>query len=232
MPINDNGFWEGQDAEEHHINDAPLASYLVSFFKSEKASSIVDLGAGMGDYVKIFKNNNLNADCYDGNPNTPQLTNNLCKVMDLSKPHKFEKPYDWVMSLEVGEHLPKEFEDVFINNLHNNNKKGIVLSWAIEGQGGRGHINERNNDYIKEKIIKLGYTNDIEAENKMRDAATLYWFKNTLMVFRKKDTFNNSIQENFNNTNSSCWIIILAIILLLIIIMVVLVKTNKIILNF
>ena len=46
------------------------------------------------------------------------------------------------MSLEVGEHLPKEFEDIFINNLDNNNNYGIVLSWAIKGQGGYGHYNE------------------------------------------------------------------------------------------
>ena len=37
MPVNDNGFWEGEDASEHHINDQPLASYLVNFFKEEKA---------------------------------------------------------------------------------------------------------------------------------------------------------------------------------------------------
>ena len=61
------------------------------------------------------------------------------------------------MSLEVGEHIPKEYEDIFINNLHNNNNKGIILSWAILGQGGFGHVNEQNNDYIKSKMSNLGY---------------------------------------------------------------------------
>ncbi len=213
MPVNDNGFWEGEDASEHHINDKPLSDYLVKFFKDEKAESVADLGAGMGDYVKNFKNNNLNASCYDGNPNTPQLTNNLCKVLDLSKPHIFHKNYDWIMSLEVGEHLPKEFEDVFINNLHNNNNKGIVLSWAIIGQGGRGHINEQDNDYIKNKIMKLGYTNDIEAENKMREAASLDWFKNTLMVFRKMNKIERFAQHIKCSKNN---ILILLVIILLV----------------
>ncbi len=90
------------------------------------------------------------------------------------------------MSLEVGEHLPKKFEDIFINNLHNNNENGMVLSWALVGQPGDGHINCQNNDYIKSKICKLGYINDIESENKLRNAASrCYWFKNTIMVFRK-----------------------------------------------
>jgi cyclopropane fatty-acyl-phospholipid synthase-like methyltransferase len=139
----------------------------------------------MGDYVKTFLANGLNASGFDGNPNTPELTDNLCKVLDLSIPKQFEEKFDWVMSLEVGEHLPPQFEDIFINNLHNNNNYGIVLSWAIKGQGGHGHFNEQNNDYIKSKICKLGYLNDIKSEDKLREDSTLSWFKNTIMVFRK-----------------------------------------------
>ena len=69
-----------------------------------------------------FQENNINAIGFDGNPNTPELTNNLCKVLDLSIPKQFNKPFDWVMTLEVGEHLPQQFEDIFIQNIHNNNK--------------------------------------------------------------------------------------------------------------
>jgi len=140
----------------------------------------------MGDYVQHFKKNNLNAVGYDGNPHTPSLTNNTCKILDFSEPVKFDTPFSWVLSLEVGEHLPKKFEDVFINNLHNNNEKGIVLSWALKGQGGHGHYNEQNNDYIKSKICDLGYLNDIQAEEKLRKNSKLWWFKNTIMVFKKK----------------------------------------------
>jgi cyclopropane fatty-acyl-phospholipid synthase-like methyltransferase len=183
--INKNGYWEGLEALGQHVYDSALADYLLIFFKSENASSLVDFGCGLGDYVKTFKNNNINAFGFDGNPNTPELTNNLCNILDLSIPKQFEQPFDWVMSLEVGEHLPKKFEDIFIYNLHNNNKYGIVLSWAVKNQGGHGHFNEQNNDYIKLKICNLGYINDIETENKMRDMSTLSWFKNTIMVFRK-----------------------------------------------
>ena len=132
----------------------------------------------MGSYVQHFKKNKLNVSGYDGNPNTPKLTNNICDVLDLSKPIKFNTPFSWVMSLEVGEHLPKKFEDIFINNLHQNNKNGIVLSWAVKGQGGYGHFNEQNNDYIKSKICKLGYVNDIESENQLRKHSLV-----TIMVF-------------------------------------------------
>jgi cyclopropane fatty-acyl-phospholipid synthase-like methyltransferase len=183
--IHDHGYWQGIEACDHHSHDSNLASSLMTFLKNENAQSVVDFGCGMGNYVKTFKENNLNASGFDGNPNTPELTNNLCKVLDISVPVKFEEPFDWVLSFEVGEHLPKEFEDTFINNLHNNNKYGIILSWAVKGQGGYGHFNEQSNDYIKSKICELGYVNDIKTENILRNDATLNWFKNTIMVFRK-----------------------------------------------
>jgi cyclopropane fatty-acyl-phospholipid synthase-like methyltransferase len=185
MSIHANGYWEGLDASSQHAYDASLGVSLTNFFKNENVTSLVDFGCGMGNYVKTFQENNINAIGFDGNPNTPELTNNLCKILDLSVPTKFDEPFDWAMSLEVGEHLPQQFEDIFIYNLHNNNKRGIVLSWAIKGQGGHGHVNEQNTDYIKSKICDLGYLNDIKIENKLRQDSSLFWFKNTIMVFRK-----------------------------------------------
>ena len=186
MFINKRGYWEGLAAESKHIYDNVLGEGLVRFFKNENVNSLVDFGCGMGDYVKKFKQHNINVVGFDGNPNTQELTKNMCNVLDLSIPHNFENKFDWVLSLEVGEHIPKEFEDIFMNNLHNNNKYGIVMSWAVKGQGGDGHFNEQNNDYIKEKICNLGYINDVESENKLRKLSTLSWFKTTIMVFRKK----------------------------------------------
>jgi hypothetical protein len=95
-------------------------------------------------------------------------------------------PLDLVLSLEVGEHLPPQFESIFIQNLHKHNTKAIIVSWAIEGQGGWGHFNERNNSYIKQKFLDLGYYNDIDEEKLIRDASALPWFKNTIMVFKNK----------------------------------------------
>lgn len=185
--ISDNGYWIGREAESQHYYDRTLSSALVAFLKAEDPSgSIVDLGCGMGTYVKHFREEGLRADGFDGNPQTPILTNNVCGVRDLSEPFTFETPYDWVMSLEVGEHLPAKFETVFINNLHVNNRTGIILSWAVVGQGGHGHVNERNNDYIKRRMATLGYVNDEAAERRLRTAATLRWFRNTVMVFRKQ----------------------------------------------
>ena len=181
--ISENGYWLDTTLENHRYDES-LADALLDFFQLEEAQSIVDFGCGHGNYTKLF-NNLIPTEGFDGNPNTKELTNGLCNVLDLSKIVDLKKEYDWVMSLEVGEHIPKEYEGNFIKNLHNHNMKGIVLSWAIPGQGGHGHFNEQSNQYITDILISLGYTRDTTSETFLRDKSTYFWFKNTIMVFKR-----------------------------------------------
>lgn len=182
--ISKQGFWL-DDTLENHRYDEPLAKALLEFFKQQEALSIVDFGCGHGNYTKLF-DQEINTDGFDGNPNTKILTNGLCQVLDLSQKVDLEKKYNWVMSLEVGEHIPKEYEEAFISNLHNHATKGVVLSWAIPGQGGHGHYNEQPNEYIRSIFENLGYKSDSIAESYLREKAAHKWFKNTIMVFHKK----------------------------------------------
>ena len=145
----------GPKASDQHQHDASLSRGLLAFFQRERAGTVVDLGCGTGSYVRHFqkKGTGLAATGLDGNPATPQLSvarSNTCFVCDLSVVQEVAEPADWVMSLEVGEHLPKAFEEAFIEICRPS--RGIVLSWALEGQGGTGHVNERNNDYVKEDV--------------------------------------------------------------------------------
>ena len=178
------GYWTSSNIIDEHIFDPQLCDELVFFFKNKKLK-IVDLGCGLGKYVSELNNKNIDCDGFDGNPNTNSLTNNLCYAQNLSIPFQFDKKYDWVISLEVGEHIPKEFESIFIENLHNNNTKGIILSWALPNQPGYGHFNCQKNEYIKKKFIEKGYVNDIELESTLRNKCKLKWFKETIMVFKK-----------------------------------------------
>lgn len=89
------------------------------------------------------------------------------------------------MSLEVGEHIPKEYEHILIDNICNAAEHGVILSWAIKGQGGAGHVNCQNNAYIIDVMRGKGFAYDTDASSTLRKNATLSWFKNTVMVFRK-----------------------------------------------
>jgi cyclopropane fatty-acyl-phospholipid synthase-like methyltransferase len=186
VTIDERGFWVGNDADIRHTYDTGMGYALVKFFKNEQAASVVDLGCGMGDYVRTLLDHQISAAGYDGNPDTPELSKGLCGVFDLSAPADLGKRYDWVVSLEVAEHIPKEYETHFVENLDRHNRKGIVLSWALVGQGGFGHFNCQNNDYVKDLLAQYGYINDLEAEEVIRSEVHFTWFRDTLMVFRRK----------------------------------------------
>ncbi len=54
------------------------------------------------------------------------------------------------MSIEVGEHLPIQYESIFMENLVRHAKIGIIMTWCepIEDGIGLGHFNERPLHYI------------------------------------------------------------------------------------
>ena len=182
--IHEHGYWL-EDIECGHWLDTDLIGYLSEHvFKNH---TVVDLGCGAGQYVKFMREKGIVCDGYDGNPLVPLVSGGACQVMDLAVVQPNPKQYDWVLSLEVAEHLPPEFESNFLQNLVNHSKIGIVLSWAVIGQTGHGHFNERDNPYVKDKLSQLGFSNDVELENVLRTHCTILgYLRNTVMVFRRK----------------------------------------------
>jgi len=87
------------------------------------------------------------------------------------------------MSLEVGEHIPSEFEQTFLDNLVVNKPKMIIVSWAIPGQVGDGHVNCQPNSYIEAQMKLRGYAINNAISMQLRSRSSLWWFKNTIMVF-------------------------------------------------
>lgn len=174
--ISERGYWLSDDG---HWFDPKLAAALCQFFAGK---TVADFGAGSGAYVAALNAVGISCRGFDGNPATAAIPH--CEVADLSLPLQVGQ-FDWVLSLEVGEHIPLEHEAVFLDNLDRHNRQGIVLSWAVEGQPGKGHINCRNNAYIKARLAKRGYQNDWTAEANLRHQSELWWFRHTLMVFRR-----------------------------------------------
>jgi hypothetical protein len=183
--IHDQGFWEGEDSRSKHYFDKPLYESILDFLKNHNIQTVLDLGCGLGEYAKAFRDNGFLCDCYDGNPDTPLLTNGLCECFDLSKDISLDTQYDCVISLEVGEHIPSIYEAIFINNIVKHTKSYIVLSWAVPFQQGDGHVNCRDNEYIINALQNHSFNFLPDHTKSMRLSATLPWFKNTIMIFEK-----------------------------------------------
>lgn len=175
-----------------HVFDARLATAIGIVLNQHEVSHVHDLGCGPGWYAKFIEARKIQYTGYDANPNvvTMSLSNNAtCLYADLSE--KFTLPEEGaggnraIMSLEVGEHIPAQFEQMYLDNVFcQKNVKLIILSWAIIGQGGHGHVNCRDNAYVIEQAAQRGYAFDTDITARLRREASLPWFKNSLMVFR------------------------------------------------
>lgn len=160
---------------------------LAFMIENENITSISDFGAGVGQYkyeiLKRFPDFDYRA--YDGAGDIEELYHGFLDFFDLTIPLSLPKT-DWVMSLEVGEHVPSKYEGMMIRNLDRHNCKGVVLSWGVLGQGGHGHINNHSNEYIIHVFRELGYSYDVSTTTKFRRAKGNYaWFTKSLMVFRR-----------------------------------------------
>jgi cyclopropane fatty-acyl-phospholipid synthase-like methyltransferase len=184
MIINKQGFWMNP-TKEGHAYDSRLAGAILKMLKARKCDTLVDFGCGTGEYARFFRRHGMVVEAYDGNPYTEQLTGGIGHVIDLSQPFDLHKQFKCVMSLEVGEHIPQEHEQLFIDNLVKHSIDGgiIILSWAVPGQSGDGHVNCQTNDYIMQQMQQRGFYLDNTLTNQLRKSASLWWFKNSLMVF-------------------------------------------------
>ncbi len=84
---------------------------------------------------------------------------------------------------EYADMKPSVFEQTFLDNVVVNKPKMIILSWAVPGQVGDGHVNCQPNKYIEEQMKLRGYEHNKQVTFMLRKHSSLWWFKKTIMVF-------------------------------------------------
>lgn len=147
-----------------------------------QAARVIDLGAGVGKYVKALQDRGNAAVGVDGIPDVGRLSGSLVMPWNLTKPLPFAPMSDWVLCIETGEHIPKEGEAGLLENIAGHATVGAIVSWATPGQRGRDHINCQPPEYITAELTKRGLTLNSEATTKARKAAGKGW-DHKLLVF-------------------------------------------------
>lgn len=109
---NNSGYWTEEQRKAHITND-DLVHYLVNFYKENKVNDVLDLGCGNCTIVSELNKNNIDATGVDQNDLIPNSVKH-----DLIK--FYYNPKDYVQTFEVGEHIPVEYEGVFIDNITRN----------------------------------------------------------------------------------------------------------------
>jgi len=176
MKIHEHGYWMGVCK---HKFDKRLLRAIIRFAKRNNVHTVADVGCGDGSYANALNKAGIDCDGYDGNISSPGIHKDFAQPVNMPF-------YDLVISLEVGEHIPAEYEDTFIDNILNASKRFVILSWAVEGQGGIGHVNCHNNDYIIRKITNRWFTYKRRSSMRLRRRSRLMWFKNTIMVYERR----------------------------------------------
>ena len=176
--ISKTGAWIISDNYEYLL-DENLARQLVNLFRN---NTVIEFGAGTGRYTSYLRNEGIDVRGYDGVKNISELTNGLVQSLDLTKPVGIN-PSDWVLCLEVAEHIPQHYENIFTENIRKSSHKGVVLSWAGISQPGVGHVNNREQKYVKNIMSRGGFTYVEESSKLLRDNSKLWWFKKNIMVF-------------------------------------------------
>ena len=108
------------------------------------------------------------------------------KFLDLTLPQYWLPRYDWVLSMEVLEHIPTQYETVVMDNIDRAAGHGVVLSWAVPGQGGFHHVNNRSPTYVNETMSSRGFSLDKEASGNLSKEATVSWLKNNVRVYLRR----------------------------------------------
>lgn len=183
IDISPNGAWQGTNAAAHHFHDTSFSQALVAFLKGRKTRNVADFGCGLGLYIKDLRLAGIRAGGFDGNPATREISEGRCAQADLSSEHDFGTDWGWVFSFEVAEHIPRQFEAAFLNNLDRHACDGVIISWA--NQWGIGHVNNRPPEEVQQLFEELGFEKLHWGTSALREAAKLEWFKTNVQVFKR-----------------------------------------------
>jgi hypothetical protein len=180
--------------QQHVVAYRQVVTELAMMIESEGITSISDFGSGVGQYkAKILDRFPpptalLQYIAYDGAGNIDSYTKGQVQYFDLTVPLALPIS-DWVMCLEVGEHVPSKYEGMVIRNLHRHNRRGIIFSWSVLGQKGLAHVNNHSPRYILTIFQELGYTLDTNLTGRFRTPSKqkYWWFHESIMVLRRYD---------------------------------------------
>jgi len=163
-----------EDFHNYHIEwfrkkNVNFASIVKSIYNFD---SVVDLGCSIGTFLEPFYNDGKIVKGYEycfeesknGIEKTPGLINHI-EFGDVTKDIISDEKYDCATTIEVAEHIPKEFSEKLVQNLVNLSRGFIVFTAAPPGQGGTGHINCQPKQFWIDLFEKYNYEfNSIETD--------------------------------------------------------------------
>ena len=182
------------------MTTAPQTLYMVPYFvKMFNVDKVIDIGCATGLYLKAFKMYGVDGIGVEGSNIPTQLMwvpPNYIIKRDLRFEIEEKNGYNFLMSIEVAEHIEESFADTYVTNLTKHGVDTIFMTAAPPGQGDTAHVNCQPKQYWVDKIEKKGYTNTLAYDDMIKHYAAKateegvfihHWFLPNFMVFKKEN---------------------------------------------
>ncbi len=185
-------FRQWGSGNEPYVRSAKIVTEVL--YNMFRPARLADLGCGCGIYSHILSARGVLTLAIDGVRPPPEHSFPVeILLCDLTEPFKNTwGKFDMALCLEVAEHIPEGFSDVFLKNIMAFSDR-LVMSAAPPGQGGHHHVNERPRRYWVQKLARLGFAYNrgasgriLEALNKARPP--FMWMANHIGVYELANT--------------------------------------------
>lgn len=191
VPYDERFFEEIEEGSQRSAQEVvPLVLEII------QPKSIIDVGCGTGTWLSVFRDHGVE-DIWgiDGDYVSKQMLHipeERYLTLDLRQPARLERQFDLVVSLEVGEHLPTEVADTFVDSLVGLGPV-VLFSAAIPFQVGTNHINTQWPEYWVALFERRGYL-VIDALRKRiwQNGKVKYWYAQNMLLFAR----NNYIEAH------------------------------------
>ena len=138
--------------------------------------TIIDIGSSVGHMVRELRASGYSIYGIDGTEGIGQLSDGLvvqCDLTTLSEDQTTHKS-DWGIFFDVGEHIPRQYENQVIKAVCSIPRIGLILSWADHIVPDRKIHNRRTDYYIANAFGLNGWVVDESLSEEIRKASGDY----------------------------------------------------------
>jgi SAM-dependent methyltransferase len=149
--------------------------------------SVVDVGCGTGSWLRVFKecgvHDVLGIDGSYVPAGSREVPPHQFHEHDLTQPLRLDRRFDLALSLEVGEHLPANSAEAFVQTLVAA-APVVAFSAAVPQQGGTQHVNEQWPEYWSARFADRGYSAiDCIRGAVWQDPKVAWYYAQNLLLF-------------------------------------------------
>ncbi len=185
-----NSIWTLDTAKHAHETSEVLLNAIPQILTNDRP--VIDLGCGVGAYIHELDKQGFSVIGVEGTPGINDISLHKGIIQgDLTDPTFNLNKKGHVISLEVAEHIYPEHEQTYVDNLLKHLDGALIVSWAVRGQGGTGHVNEKNVDEVIRLFTDRGLRYDNYTTTVLRSlfftngtvVRNCQWFAFSLLIF-------------------------------------------------